>query len=141
LFGLPVVVRGGFCKEVSPIGGFGPLDTFKVTKLGLSRNGVGVGGLEFLGFSGGLREFFPKAGKERGPPSLGPWGGARARRGCLYRLRERGEGRGEPLVKLIGGGSIRGGRDLPFFELVGKAGPVDLLPAWSWFVVVGGRGT
>ena len=61
-------------------------------------------------------------------------------RGGLYWRREGGEGRGEPLVELIRRGSIRGGRDLPVFEFVSKARPVDLLPARSWFVVMGGRG-
>ena len=114
MLGRPDVVWGGFCKEIGPVGGFRPLDTFKVTKLGLSSDCVGGGGLNFFGFMGGLGELFSKGGQERGPPSLGFWGGARARRSCLYRPCERGKGRGEPLVELVGRGSFGGGRDLPF---------------------------
>jgi len=35
---------GGFCKEVCPVGGFGPFDGFEVAELGWSCRGVGVGG-------------------------------------------------------------------------------------------------
>jgi len=141
LLGRPYVVRGTLCEKISPVGGSRLFDAFEVTKHGLSRDGVGVGGLKFFGLLGGLRELLPKGGQERGPPSFGPWGGARAGRGGLYRHRQRGEGRGEPLVELIGRGSIRGGRDLPVFEFVSEARPVNLLPARSWFLVVGGGGT
>jgi len=91
-FGRPDVVRGGFCKEIGPVGGFCPLDTFEVPKPRLSRDGVGIGDFEFLGRSGGFRELFPKGGQEWGPPGFGPWAGARARRGAFYRRRECGEG-------------------------------------------------
>jgi len=140
LLGRPDVVRGSLCEKISPVGGFRLLDAFEVSKLELSRYGVGVRGLKFFRLSGGFCELFLKGGQEPGPPSFGPWGGARAGRSNLYRRRERGEGRGEPLIELVGGGCIRGGRDLPAFEFVSKAGPVDLLPALSWFVVVGGKG-
>ena len=42
--GRPDVVQGGFSKEISPVGGFGPFDGFEVAELGLSCHGVGVGG-------------------------------------------------------------------------------------------------
>jgi len=97
--------------------------------------------LKFFGPSGGLRELFLKRDQEWGPPSFGIWGGPRAGRGGFYRRRERGEGRGEQLVELVRRESIRGGRDLPALEFVSKARPIALLPARSWFVVMGGRGT
>ena len=81
LFGRPDVVRGGLCEEISPVGGLRLLDAFEVAKLGLFRDGVGVGGLKFFGPSGGFRKFFPKGGQERSSPSFGPWGGAGAGRG------------------------------------------------------------
>jgi len=130
LFGRPDVVRGGPCEKVSPVGGFCLHDALEVTKLGLSRDGVGVGGLKFFGPSSGFRKLFPKGGQERGPPSFGPWGGAGAGRGGFQRRRERGEGRGEPLVELIARGSSWGGRDLRGFEFVSKGRPVELLPGW-----------
>jgi len=140
LFGRPDVVRGGLCEKVSPVGGLGLLDAFEVTKLGLSRDGVGVGGLQFFGPSGSFRKLFPKGGQERGPPSFGPWGWVGAGRDNFWSCRERQVGRGEPFVELFGGGSSWGGRDLPGFEFVSKARPVDLLPAWFWLIVVGGGG-
>jgi len=48
LFGRPDVVWGGFCKEVSPVGGFGSFNGFKVAEFGLSGNAVGVRGLELF---------------------------------------------------------------------------------------------
>ena len=141
MFGRLDVVWGSLCEKISPVGGFPLLDAFEVSKLGLSRDGVGVWGLKFFGPSDGLCALFPKGGQERVPPSFGPWGGARAGCGGLYRRCDRGEGRGEPLIKLIGRGSIKGGKDLLVFEFVSKARPADLLPASSWFVVMGGRGT
>ena len=44
------------------------------------------------------------------------------------------------MVKLVGGGSVRGGRDLPDLESIGEPCPVSFLPAGSGFVAVrGGR--
>jgi len=83
LVGSPDIVGGGLCEKVSPVGGFRPLDALEVTKLGLSRDGVGFGGLKFFGPSGGFCELFLKRGKERGPPGCGPWGGAGAGPGGL----------------------------------------------------------
>jgi len=81
LFGCPNVVRGGFCEEVGPIGSLGSFNGFEVAELGLSCCGVGIGGPQFLGFAGSLRELFSESGEERGPPCLGLWRGARA--GCV----------------------------------------------------------
>jgi len=47
LFGRPDVVRGGFCEEVSPVGGFSSFDGLEVAELGLSYNAVGVGSRVF----------------------------------------------------------------------------------------------
>jgi len=109
LLGRPDVVRGSFCKKVSPVEGFRPLDAFEVTKLDLSRDGVEVGGLTFFALSGGFRELFPKGCQEWGPPRFGPWRVAGDGRPGFYRRRERGEGQGAALVQLVGRGSIRGG--------------------------------
>jgi len=140
VFSRPDVVRRGFCKKVSTVGGFRPFNGFEIAKFGLSRYGVGVGGLEFLGPADGFRELFAERGQEWGPPSFGPWGGGRVRCGGLYCFCECGEGSGEPLVKLVGGGSVRGKRDLPVFEFIGKAWPIDILPGWSGLVAIGVRG-
>jgi len=44
------------------------------------------------------------------------------------------------LVKLVGSGSVRRGRDKPFFELVSKVWPVGILPVWSRFAIMGEGG-
>jgi len=70
MFGRPYVVRRGLCKEVSPIRGFCSFDGFDLAELQLSWYAVGVGGLGFFGFLGGLREFLPESGKKRTLPTL-----------------------------------------------------------------------
>jgi len=62
LFGRPDVVRRGFGKEISPVGGLRSFDGFEVAELGLSCYAVGVGGLGFSGFSGGLCNLFSESG-------------------------------------------------------------------------------
>jgi len=126
--------------EVRPIRGFRSFDGFEVAELRLSCYVVGVGGLGFLGFPGGFREFLPECGQERGPPGFGPWGRTRSRRSGFNRRCERGEGGGEPLVKLVRGLGLGGGRDEPIFKLICQAWPVSFLPAWPGFVVVGRGG-
>ena len=54
LFGHPDVVRGGFRKELGPVGGFGSHDGFPIAEFRLSHNAVGVRGPEFFA----LREAF-----------------------------------------------------------------------------------
>ena len=43
LFGRPDAIREGLCEKVGPVGGFCLFDALEVTKLGLFRDGVGVG--------------------------------------------------------------------------------------------------
>ena len=78
LFGRPDVVRAGFGREISPVGGLRSFDGFEVAKLGLCCHSVGVGGLELLGPTGCFCELLSEAGKECGAPSLrlrgGGWG-------------------------------------------------------------------
>jgi len=141
VFGHPDIVWRGFCKKVSQVGGLCPLDGFEVAKLGLSWYAVSVRGFKFFGFAGSFRELFPKRGEEWGSPSFEAWGWARAGSGGFYCCCKRGEGRGEQLVGLVGGWSVRGRRDLPVLEFISKAWPGDLLPGWSGFVTINKRGT
>ena len=138
LFGHPDVVGGGFCEKVSPVGGFSSFDGLKVAEFGLCCHTVGFGGPEPFGSERGFHEFLSESGQERGPAGFGSWG--RARVGCRgFDCRcECGEGCGEPLVELVGGGGIGGGRDEPVFESLCEAWPVALLPARPGSVVVGG---
>ena len=76
MFGCPDVVRGGFCEEVSPVGGFSSLEGLEVAELGRSYNAVGGGGPEFFGFARGFCEFLSESGQEWGPPGLRSWGRA-----------------------------------------------------------------
>ena len=140
MFGRPDVVRRGFCKEVSPVGGFCPLDNFEIARLGQSCNGVAVGGSDTLGLAGGLCELLPEGGEEWGPPCFGSCGEALVECGgfeCRCKYRECG---GEPLVELVGRGSVGRGTHQPPFELVSKGWPVCILPAWFMYVVMGARG-
>ena len=76
MFGCPDVVQGSFCKEVGPVGGFGPLDGFEVAEVGVSCRGVGVEDPELLSSEGSFCEFLSEGGEEWGPPSFRLWGGA-----------------------------------------------------------------
>jgi len=58
----------------------------------------------------------------------------------FHRCCELGEGRGEPLVELVRGWGLGGGRDEPVFKSISEAWPVSFLPGWPRFVVVGRGG-
>jgi len=62
LFGCPDVVRRGFCKEISPVGGLRSFDGFEIAEPGLSCYALGVGVLGFFRLSGGLYELFLQSG-------------------------------------------------------------------------------
>ena len=46
------------------------------------------------------------------------------------------KGGGEPLVELVRGRGLGGGRDEPVLEFIRQSWPVRVLPAWPGFVVV-----
>ena len=54
----------------------------------------------------------------------------------LDRRRERRVARGERLVELLNGGSVRRGRDQPVLESAREPWPVGLLPSGSGLIVV-----
>jgi len=43
------------------------------------------------------------------------------------------------MIELIKGGGLARLLDQAFLEFVGQTGPVDVLPVWSGFFVVGGQ--
>ena len=110
LFGRPDIVWRGLCEEITSVGGFRPFNGYEIAKLGLPCYGVGVWDSEFVGSAGAFWEFLPEGGQEWGPPSFRLWGGASVACAGFDRCCQCGKGGGEPLVKLVGRGSIGGAR-------------------------------